>query len=196
MSDVVVDPFFFELLLQDQPLVGLQEAARAMHGVEFLHGGTGKTQRFDFEVIKQTLAVCFEWAQDHGPEDARSALGVQQLAAVRAWTATPMCYVLTSVLRSPGRTRESVQPVLPFARLLFTALHRLPEQWARTLLVRIFLPLFVSTQCKIFNAIRRPPGTPQPEMTPPTTRTATMWLNKVQLLVFQKRKHRKHFEFQ
>ena len=130
MSDGVdPDPFFFELLLQEEPLVTLLEAARAMHGVEFLHGGTGKTQRFDFEVIKQTLDVCLEWAQDHGPEDARSALGVQQLAAVRAWTATPMCYVLTSVLRSPGRTRESVQPVLPFARLLFTALHRLPEQY-------------------------------------------------------------------
>eukprot|EP00802_Teleaulax_amphioxeia_P009026 Tamp_09041.p1 GENE.Tamp_09041~~Tamp_09041.p1 ORF type:complete len:421 (-),score=97.06 Tamp_09041:972-2078(-) len=100
-----------------------------MHGVQFLHGATGQTQRFDFEAIKQTLDVCLEWAEVHGPEDARAALGVQQLAAVRAWTATPMCYVLTSVLRSPGRTRESVQPVLPFARLLFTALHRLPEQY-------------------------------------------------------------------
>jgi hypothetical protein len=77
MSDVVdPDPFFFELLLQDEPLVTLREAARAMHGVEFLHGATGQTQRFDFEVIKQTLDVCLEWAQVHGPEDARSALGV------------------------------------------------------------------------------------------------------------------------
>ena len=36
------DQFLFELLLQDQPLVSLLRAARAMDQLEFLHGATGQ----------------------------------------------------------------------------------------------------------------------------------------------------------
>ena len=39
------DPYFSESLLQYVPIVALLEAARAMHGVEFLHG---VTEKFDF----------------------------------------------------------------------------------------------------------------------------------------------------
>ena len=129
-DDPPLDPFLLELLLQDVKLVPLQDAARAMEGVEFLHPGPPSRRRpFNFELIKPALDTCLEWARFHAPEDVRAALGVQQLAAVRAWTATALCYVLTDVLRSPTRTRESVLPVLPFARLFFTALHALPERF-------------------------------------------------------------------
>ena len=123
------DPFFFELLLQDEPLVTLLGAARAMDQLEFLHPGPpSQRRRFDYVLIEPGLRECLEWAEVHGPEDVRAKLDLQQLAAVRAWTGTPLCYVLTDVLRSPERTRQSVLPVLPFARLFFTALHALPER--------------------------------------------------------------------
>ena len=121
--------FFFELLLQDQPLVTLLVAGQAAQGVEFLHGATGLTRIFDFLLIQPALLLCEQWARFHSPADARARLDVQELAALRAWTATPLCYALTSVLRSPERTRESVQPMLPFARLLFEALRKLPEKY-------------------------------------------------------------------
>ena len=79
-------------------------------------------------LIEPGLCECLLWAEVHGPEDVRAKLDVQQLAALRAWTGTPMCYVLTDMLRSAERTRQSVLPVLPFARLFFTALHALPER--------------------------------------------------------------------
>ena len=122
------DQFLFELLLQDEPLVSLLRAARAMDQLEFLHGATGQRRRFDYALIEPVLRECLLWAEVHGPEDVRAKLDVQQLAALRAWTGTPMCYVLTDVLRSAERTRQSVLPVLPFARLFFTALHALPER--------------------------------------------------------------------
>ena len=127
-----LDPFFFELLLQDVPLVSLLSAANDMEGVVFLHptqASPNRKHRFNFQLVKPAVETCIDWAENHGPEDVRAALGVEQLAAVRAWTATPLCYVLTDVLRSPERTRQSVLPVLPFARLLFTALHALPERF-------------------------------------------------------------------
>ena len=56
-------------------------------------------------------------------------LGVDKLAAVRAWTCTPLCYVLCSLVRATDRTPESMAPVLPYARLFFEALHDLPERY-------------------------------------------------------------------
>ena len=124
------DPVLLEFLLNGEPLPGsLLAAARAMEGVEFFHGTRRRTMTFSFALVEPALIVCLEWAEVHGPDDARQALGIQQLAAVRAWTATVLCYVLTSVLRKLQRTRETVQPVLPYARLFFTALHSLPEQY-------------------------------------------------------------------
>lgn len=124
-----LDPFFFEFLLQGEPLVPLLQAALAMDQLEFLHPGPpSRRRRFEFGLIEPGLRECLGWAEVHGPEDVRAKLNVEQLAAVRAWTGTPLCYVLTDVLRSPERTRQSVLPVLPFARLFFTALHALPER--------------------------------------------------------------------
>ena len=46
--------------------------------------------------------VCFTWAEsERCPEDAKRNLTVDQRAALRAWTCTPLCYVLTSALREP-----------------------------------------------------------------------------------------------
>ena len=44
-DDPTLDPFLFELLLQDVKLVPLQDAARAMEGVEFLHPETPNRRR-------------------------------------------------------------------------------------------------------------------------------------------------------
>ena len=63
-------------------LVPLQDAARAMEGVEFLHPGPPSRRRpFNYKLIKPALDTCLDWAQFHAPEDVRAALGVQQLAA-------------------------------------------------------------------------------------------------------------------
>ena len=123
------DPFAFELIFHDVPLVGLMDAAREMEGVVFLHGHAQRTRTFSFETIEPALHVCLAWAETDGPEDARDALGVQQLAAVRAWTCTPLCYVYNSAMRSKDRTVRSVKPVLYYGHLFFTGLHALPEQY-------------------------------------------------------------------
>jgi hypothetical protein len=59
----------------------------------------------------------------------KTELGTEKLAAFFAWTSTPLCYALCSVLRAPHRTRESIKPALPYVRLLFAALHALPERY-------------------------------------------------------------------
>ena len=51
---------------------------------------------------------------------------------IRAWTDTPLCYVLCLVMRALDRTPESMARVLPFARLFFTALHALPDWYVFT----------------------------------------------------------------
>jgi hypothetical protein len=56
-------------------------------------------------------------------------MGVEGMAALRAWTCTPMCYVLNSVMRTPGRSRKSLDPVLAYAKLLFKSLHALPARF-------------------------------------------------------------------
>ena len=55
--------------------------------------------------------------------------GLEGLLAVRAWTTTPMCYFLCSVLRRAGRMRASVDPVLPYFRLFLSTLHTLPDRF-------------------------------------------------------------------
>jgi hypothetical protein len=51
------------------------------------------------------LAAGLPWAAVFDLEDVPKALGEQQLAAIRAWTCTPLCYILCFLLRSPSRSR-------------------------------------------------------------------------------------------
>ena len=124
------DPFFFEHLLNDVPLTDdLLATARAMEGLFFWHGTRQKTVTFRFQLVEPCLLECVQWAETCNLADARQAVGVQQLATLRAWTCTPLCYVLCDVMRSPERTKASVQPVLGFYRLLISAMQGLPEKY-------------------------------------------------------------------
>jgi hypothetical protein len=138
------DLSIFEHLLNDIPLVTLELAARKMDKVEFCHGQTHEKRTFHFDQVRECLRLCVVWAESKGQAqgqelyDAKVALqaamgskemGVEGLAALRAWTCTPMCYVLTSVMRSPGRSRKSMDPVLAYAKLLFKSLHALPARF-------------------------------------------------------------------
>jgi len=123
------DPFFFEYLLNSVSLVPLLDAARELDGVEFLHGTRQQMMQFSFVKGEPALRACLEWAATCDLEDVQKALGEQQLAAIRAWTCTPLCYILCFKLRSPSRTLASVKRVLPYARLMFEGLHALPERY-------------------------------------------------------------------
>ena len=123
------DPFFFEYLLNSVSLVPLLDAARELDGVEFLHGTRQQMMQFSFVKGEPALRACLEWAATCDLEDVQKALGEQQLAAIRAWTCTPLCYILCFLLRSPSRSRASVKRVLPYARLMFEGLHALPERY-------------------------------------------------------------------
>ena len=104
------DPFFFEYVLHGVPLVSLLDAARELDGVEFFHGTRQQMTRFSFLKGEPALRACLEWAAVFGLEDVRKALGEQQLAAIRAWTCTPLCYILCFLLRSPSRKLDVFFP--------------------------------------------------------------------------------------
>jgi hypothetical protein len=138
------DPLFFEHLLNDIPLVTLEKAAKKMDKVKFFHGTKHSNDKFDFRTVRESLCKCIVWAKSKGQApgeelyDAQVALqsamgskemGVEGMAALRAWTCTPMCYVLTSVMRTSSRSRKSLDPVLEYAKLLFKSLHALPARF-------------------------------------------------------------------
>ena len=105
------DPFFFEYVLHGVPLVSLLDAARELDGVEFFHGKRQQITRFSFLKGEPALRACLlEWAAVFGLEDVRKALGEQQLAAIRAWTCTPLCYILCFLLRSPREAGAALCP--------------------------------------------------------------------------------------
>ena len=56
-------------------------------------------------------------------------MGVENLAAVRAWSSTVLCDVLSTVLRDKKRTAVSVQPVLNNCHLFFSGLHAMHEEY-------------------------------------------------------------------
>ena len=123
----------YEFILNGEPLRTLMDSARCMEGVEFWHGTRKRNEVFRFEQIEAALRVCIELteAPNLNPKllGVKTELGTEKLAALFAWTSTPLCYASCSVLRAPHRTRESIKPALPFARLLFAALHALPERF-------------------------------------------------------------------
>ena len=138
------DPSDLEHLLNDQPLVTLEEAARSMHGVEFYDGVRRCTDTFDLQRAVTSLHHCRSWAESSDLSDdlqeAKRALqdseqlrglgeraGVEGMAAIRAWTGTEMCYVLTTVFRSA--TGQNLDQVKPYARLFLSALHALPPKF-------------------------------------------------------------------
>ena len=124
------DSLSFEHLMNAEEPVPLMEAVRAMQGLSFWDGSRRRERTFDYDMAKEGVRVCFTWAEsERCPEDAKRNLTVDQRAALRAWTCTPLCYVLTSALRNAQPTLESLRPVLPYARLLFSALHNLPEKY-------------------------------------------------------------------
>jgi hypothetical protein len=137
------EPSFFEHLLNDVELVTLDEAAKKMDKVQFLHGEHQAQRTFEYEQVRECLRECVVWAKSKGQAqgqelyDARVALqeamgesfGVEGMAAIRFWTCSPVCYASNSVMRSPGRSRESVEPVLAYGKLLFKALHALPARF-------------------------------------------------------------------
>jgi len=126
------DPYVLELILNAVPKVSLLDAARAMDGVVFWHGKRQQLLTFNFLRAESCVRDCLVWAEIHGPRDVLAQQGVHQVAAIRAWTGTPLCYVLCSVMRVSDRTPESMARVLPYARLFFTALHALPQQYVFT----------------------------------------------------------------
>jgi len=123
----------YEFILNGEPLGTLMDSARCMEGVEFWHGTRKRKEVFRFEQIEAALRVCIDLTEppNLNPEllGVKTELGTEMLAALFAWTGTPLCYALCSVLRAPHRTRESIKPALPYARLLFAALHALPERY-------------------------------------------------------------------
>ena len=125
------DPYFFEQLLDSVPLLSLVDTAREMDGVLFYHGVRKCSVIFDFQLVEPALCGCLEWArsQDDSLQDVKDILGIDQLASLRVWTCTPLCYVMTDLWRNPARTRASVAKVLPFGRLFFQALHSLPSRF-------------------------------------------------------------------
>ena len=124
------DPFFFEDLLNNVELVPLMDAVRPMQGLSFWHGSNRRQLIFDFVKVEPGVRTCLAWAESEScPQDARQELTLDQRAAIRAWTCTSLCYGLTSALRNTQRTLEGLKPVLPYARLLFSALHALPETY-------------------------------------------------------------------
>ena len=137
------DPSFFEHLLRNIELVTLEEAAKQMDKLRFFHGGRQAQRTFEYEQVRELLRECVVWAKSKGQAqgqelyDARVALqeamgevlGVEGIAAIRCWTCSPLCYAFNSVMRSPGRSRESVGPVLAYGKLLFAALHALPARF-------------------------------------------------------------------
>ena len=127
-----MDQFSLELLFQNVDLVSLLDAAREMEGVEFFHGQRRVTMKFRFLLVEPDLRKCLDWAASQGPDDARQAMGVEKMAAVRAWTCTVLCYVLTTVVRDKNRTLDSVQPVLKYGHLFFSGLHAMPEVYVVT----------------------------------------------------------------
>ena len=138
----MVHPYFFEHLLDDTPLLSLLDAAHVMDSSKFLHGGTKRNVKFTFITVALNLSLDAETLAQTLTEEPPGALqgahkaltkrlgavdGLQGLLAVRAWTGTPICYILCSVLRCPGRTRAIVTPVLLYCQLLLSALHAFPE---------------------------------------------------------------------
>jgi len=138
-----LDPSFFEHLLNDVALVTLDEAAKKMDKVQFFDGGHQAQRTFEYEQVRELLRGCVVWAKSKGQAqgqelyDARVALqaamgevlGMEGIAAIRFWTCSPVCYAFNSVMRSPGRSRESVDAVLAYGKLIFAALHALPARF-------------------------------------------------------------------
>jgi hypothetical protein len=142
-------PVFFEHLLHDIPLVTLEEAAKKMDKEKYFYGDTQEECTFDFRNECRELRKCVAWAKSKGQRrgqglfDAKVALqqalgskemGVEGMAALRAFTCTPMCYVLNSVIRSiksldPVLARKSLEPVLAYENLLLKSLRALPDRF-------------------------------------------------------------------
>jgi hypothetical protein len=146
-------PLFFEHVLNHIPLVTLEEAAKKMDNVNYIETGD-QEKTFDFGKVRECLRKCVVWAESMGQAqgqelyDAKVALqqklgskemGVEGMAALRAYTCTPMCFVLNSVIRStkiqisgqhdPVLARIFLDPVLAYAKLLLTSLRALPRRF-------------------------------------------------------------------
>ena len=89
------DSFSFEHLLNNQPLVPLIDAVHCMDGLSFWHGSKQEHKTFDYNTAEPGVRECLAWAGSESPQDARQTLSQDELAAIRAWTCTPLCTRVT-----------------------------------------------------------------------------------------------------
>ena len=112
-------------LLDDVAEVSLKEAVKELEGISYFHGIRQKTMVFDYRHVEVEIQECEDWAMGFGE---LAAVGVQRLAAIRAWTGD-ICYVITSTLRDKDRSLEKLIPITYFMKLFFGGLHRLPARF-------------------------------------------------------------------
>jgi len=125
------DPVFFDNLLDDKQLAGqdLFSAAKEMQGVTFYHSDCQQMRTFRFDTSKSVLEDCLSFGRNFKDPAVQRSLGVDKIAAIRAWTNGVLCYAVNTLLRTPDRNINSVKPGLYYLRLLFEALHALPEKY-------------------------------------------------------------------
>jgi len=125
---------FFINILDEINEIGLVDAIRSMEGITYYHGQAQKSMVFKYRIVEPEIQDCLAWAcnptSDKGvslKEELRH-VGEERLAAVRAWTGD-VCYVITTLFRDKHRNMKSLEPVLPFMRLFFSGLHKLPSRY-------------------------------------------------------------------
>jgi hypothetical protein len=129
------DAGFFEGILDQVPLKSLTESVAAMHDVKYFHGVRQCELRFDSNAASTDIDAALAWAEQ--PHEAKlldvldpTRFGaLQKLAAIRLWTGETVCYVVATILRNRNRSLETLGPILPYLRLLYGALHSLPESY-------------------------------------------------------------------
>ena len=129
---------FFEGILDDMPQMGLIEAVDCIGDVEYYHGTSKRTMRFNKAFASPEIDEALSWAENPTtPElqqifakmDSNRQKAVQKFAAIRLWTTEAVCYVVTSLMRDRNRSATSLAPILPYLRLLLSGLHRLPDTY-------------------------------------------------------------------
>ena len=123
-------------LLDTVPDLSLIEAVRSMDGMAFLDGTTHQRKSFNanlcITVSDRSINSCLHWAKSNKVPDSvkakrdKNEMTVDQVAVIRAYTCTPICYALREALTE---RQANWQQALPCAKLLLTALRRLPAEF-------------------------------------------------------------------
>eukprot|EP00927_Polykrikos_kofoidii_P018389 TRINITY_DN1851_c0_g1_i2.p1 TRINITY_DN1851_c0_g1~~TRINITY_DN1851_c0_g1_i2.p1 ORF type:complete len:438 (-),score=44.49 TRINITY_DN1851_c0_g1_i2:1267-2580(-) len=118
----------FENILNDVDEINLIDAASHLEGVKYRYGQTQEERTFKLVLLRAQLDGCLVWASSHSLAADLAGIDRNLLAAIRAWTGD-ISYVLTSLLRDKDRTKDTIRPALPFLRLLYRGLHKLPPRF-------------------------------------------------------------------